>query len=78
MCLDYEFQVVRNLKTYNTCTIFSDSESRALVASSKIKIEGSFTMALAIAILCFCPPLKVTPRSPRTVSYLDGNPLIKL
>ena len=47
-----------------TCTIFSDSESRALVASSKIRIEGSFTMALAIAILCFCPPENNVPPLP--------------
>uniref|UniRef100_A0A224Y5I2 Putative secreted protein n=1 Tax=Panstrongylus lignarius TaxID=156445 RepID=A0A224Y5I2_9HEMI len=50
------------------CTIFSDSGSSALVASSRIKIDGSLIKALAIAILCFCPPDIVIPRSPRTVS----------
>uniref|UniRef100_A0A2P2QRJ5 Uncharacterized protein n=1 Tax=Rhizophora mucronata TaxID=61149 RepID=A0A2P2QRJ5_RHIMU len=39
-----------------SCTILSDSASSALVASSKSNIRGSFKIALAIAILCFCPP----------------------
>uniref|UniRef100_A0A0D3EPU3 Uncharacterized protein n=2 Tax=Oryza TaxID=4527 RepID=A0A0D3EPU3_9ORYZ len=32
------------------------SISNALVASSSNKILGFFIIALAIAILCFCPP----------------------
>jgi len=39
-----------------------------LVASSNISIAGFFKIALAIAILCFCPPETVTPRSPTIVS----------
>ena len=50
----------------------SDSESRAEVASSRIKIGESFNIALAIAILCLCPPDKRTPSSPTTVSYPSG------
>mmetsp|Transcript_24540 Transcript_24540/g.31214 ORF Transcript_24540/g.31214 Transcript_24540/m.31214 type:complete len:99 (+) Transcript_24540:52-348(+) len=46
------------------CTAYSDAASRALVASSNTKILGFFTMARAMAILCFCPPDKVIPRSP--------------
>jgi len=38
-----------------------------LVASSKISIAGFFKIALAMAILCFCPPETVTPRSPTIV-----------
>ncbi|KVI07619.1 Protein of unknown function DUF1602, partial [Cynara cardunculus var. scolymus] len=34
----------------------SNAESSALVASSSKRIGGFFNMALAIAILCFCPP----------------------
>lgn len=39
-----------------SCTILSDCESSALVASSRSKIFGSLINALAMAILCFCPP----------------------
>lgn len=47
-----------------------------LVASSKIKIAGFLIKALAIAILCFCPPDMATPRSPTIVSYPLGKLLI--
>lgn len=39
-----------------SCTTRSDLESNALVASSKRRILGFFMIALAMAILCFCPP----------------------
>ncbi|OAY66671.1 hypothetical protein ACMD2_02109 [Ananas comosus] len=39
-----------------SCTYFSDSRSSALLASSSNKILDRFSMARAIAILCFCPP----------------------
>ncbi|KAF8087755.1 hypothetical protein N665_0568s0016 [Sinapis alba] len=39
-----------------SCTMLSELASRALVASSSNRIFGSFNIALAIAILCFCPP----------------------
>jgi hypothetical protein len=42
-----------------SCTSFSLLGSRALVASSKMRILGFFTKALAIAILCFYPPDKL-------------------
>lgn len=42
----------------------SDSESRALVASSSRRITGFFMMALAMAIRCFCPPERSAPFSP--------------
>uniref|UniRef100_A0A0E0G315 Uncharacterized protein n=1 Tax=Oryza nivara TaxID=4536 RepID=A0A0E0G315_ORYNI len=47
-----------------SCTMRSDSVSNALVASSRSRILGDFRIALAIAILCFCPPDIWTPRSP--------------
>mmetsp|Transcript_83665 Transcript_83665/g.167577 ORF Transcript_83665/g.167577 Transcript_83665/m.167577 type:complete len:99 (+) Transcript_83665:2134-2430(+) len=50
------------------CTTFSEFASSALVASSKIRIEGSRTTARAIAIRCFCPPDNWTPFSPTSVS----------
>ena len=43
------------------------------MASSKIKILGFFKIALAIAILCFCPPDNWIPRSPTSVFSLSGN-----
>ena len=42
--------------------------STALNESSKIRIGEFLINALAIEILCFCPPDTVTPRSPNTVS----------
>ena len=41
--------------------------SRADTASSQIIISGLSAKALAMAILCLCPPDKVTPLSPTTV-----------
>ena len=41
-----------------SCTSFSDLGSKAEVASSKMRIFGFLMMALAMAILCFYPPLK--------------------
>lgn len=47
-----------------------------LVASSKIKIDGLFNKALAIAIRCFWPPESCAPFSPTCVLYLFGNFII--
>ncbi|MCO5594159.1 hypothetical protein L7F22_048182 [Adiantum nelumboides] len=58
------------------CTTFSDSASRADVASSSSKIAGFFSTARAIATLCFCPPDSCTPLSPTCVLYPAGNPLM--
>mmetsp|Transcript_13635 Transcript_13635/g.13657 ORF Transcript_13635/g.13657 Transcript_13635/m.13657 type:complete len:124 (-) Transcript_13635:941-1312(-) len=49
-------------------------ESSALVASSKIRIFGFLMRALAIAILCFCPPLSMLPLIPTCLS----NPSVYL
>ena len=38
---------------------------------------GFLMSALAIAILCFCPPETVTPLSPRTVAYPSGKDVMK-
>ena len=53
---------------------FSVFGSKALVASSKIKIFGFLYIALAIAILCFWPPDIFIPSLPTLVS----KPLSKL
>jgi len=45
----------------------SNSLSIAFVASSNINTEGSWYSALAIPILCFCPPDNLTPLSPTIV-----------
>jgi len=55
----------------------SVSASRLDVASSKIRSSGIIMTALAMAILCFCPPDNVIPRSPTIVSYLSGRLSIK-
>ena len=52
------------------------SASSALVASSSIITFGFNTNALAIAILCFCPPENDDPRLPTLVSIPSGRELI--
>ena len=49
------------------CTICSDSESSADVASSRSRIFGLRTSARAIATRCFWPPLSLPPRMPTSV-----------
>mmetsp|Transcript_11233 Transcript_11233/g.19798 ORF Transcript_11233/g.19798 Transcript_11233/m.19798 type:complete len:82 (-) Transcript_11233:1856-2101(-) len=55
----------------------SETLSRALVASSRMRILGSRSMARAIAIRCFCPPLMVLPASPTKVSKPSGCSMMK-
>ena len=55
------------------CTISSESASKDDVASSSRIIGDFFSIALAIDILCFCPPESLTPFSPIKVSYLFGS-----
>jgi len=52
--------------------------STALVESSNINIFGFLSNALAIQILCFCPPDTFVPPWSNTVWYLSGNSCIKL
>mmetsp|Transcript_8715 Transcript_8715/g.10925 ORF Transcript_8715/g.10925 Transcript_8715/m.10925 type:complete len:127 (-) Transcript_8715:693-1073(-) len=68
--LDLSLEIMLSMAS---CTMASDSASSALVASSSRRIFGRRTSALAIAILCFCPPLSWTPRSPTSVSYFIGR-----
>ena len=51
--------------------------STALVASSSTSTRGSVINALASASRCRCPPDRVRPRSPITVSYPSGNASMK-
>ncbi len=67
--------ITRSRASWTTC---SDSASKALVASSSSKIFGSFTIALAIATLCFCPPESCTPRSPTVVLNPSGSAVMNL
>uniref|UniRef100_A0A7C9F2E3 Uncharacterized protein n=1 Tax=Opuntia streptacantha TaxID=393608 RepID=A0A7C9F2E3_OPUST len=69
--------VVRPLMSLSSASwsTHSDSASRALVASSSRRMAGSLSTALAMAILCFCPPESWTPRSPTAVLYPSGNAL---
>mmetsp|Transcript_13148 Transcript_13148/g.30303 ORF Transcript_13148/g.30303 Transcript_13148/m.30303 type:complete len:124 (-) Transcript_13148:979-1350(-) len=50
------------------CTFFSADESSAEVASSSSRTSGFFTIALAIATRCFCPPESCEPPCPTFVS----------
>mmetsp|Transcript_14830 Transcript_14830/g.32579 ORF Transcript_14830/g.32579 Transcript_14830/m.32579 type:complete len:160 (-) Transcript_14830:2744-3223(-) len=59
------------------CTTFSESLSSAEVASSRSRTFGLLTIARAMAILCFCPPLNPPPPSPTSVSYPLAIPMIK-
>ena len=52
--------------------------SKALVASSKIKILHSLYKALAIPILCLCPPLSLEPDSPINVLVPEGSEFTNL
>ncbi len=60
-----------------SCTCASDSESRALVASSSISNLGFFKNTLAIEIRCFCPPDSPVPLSPIMVFQPSGKFFIK-
>ena len=51
----------------------SFSESRLLVASSRINKDGLRSKARARAKRCLSPPDRRTPRSPRTVSMPSGS-----
>ena len=41
--------------------------------SSRSRTDGFLMRALAMAILCFCPPLIDPPFVPTSVSYLSGS-----
>jgi hypothetical protein len=71
-------QQIRRCPFVLTCTRYSLSASRALVASSRRSTRGFISKALAMAILCFCPPDNLIPRSPTTVLYWSGKPHMKL
>lgn len=67
------------LKNWNDCWVFSNAHSEwkekqqdKQGLSSYMSNEGCINNALAIAILCRCPPLSFTPRSPITLSYPFG------
>mmetsp|Transcript_96221 Transcript_96221/g.272431 ORF Transcript_96221/g.272431 Transcript_96221/m.272431 type:complete len:130 (-) Transcript_96221:922-1311(-) len=56
---------------------FSDVLSRALVASSRKRVDAPLTSARAIAIRCFCPPDIFSPPAPTSVSSLSSRPFTK-
>ena len=58
-------------------TFSSESASSEEVASSKRIIGVFFKIALAMEILCFCPPESLIPFSPTNVSYFFDKPSIK-
>lgn len=64
------FLVSNRRLSWINCSV---TESKALVASSKITIGAFFNIALAIAILCLCQPDSLTPLSPTNVWYCSGN-----
>mmetsp|Transcript_25962 Transcript_25962/g.76096 ORF Transcript_25962/g.76096 Transcript_25962/m.76096 type:complete len:99 (+) Transcript_25962:119-415(+) len=50
------------------CTMRSLSESRADVASSRMRMDGRLRIARAMAMRCFCPPESWLPPWPTSVS----------
>mmetsp|Transcript_5844 Transcript_5844/g.10524 ORF Transcript_5844/g.10524 Transcript_5844/m.10524 type:complete len:104 (+) Transcript_5844:142-453(+) len=72
--------VVRPLITRSSasCTMYSESASSALVASSSSRMLGLRTRARAMAMRCFCPPDICTPFSPQLVWYPAGSSEMKL
>mmetsp|Transcript_26553 Transcript_26553/g.26216 ORF Transcript_26553/g.26216 Transcript_26553/m.26216 type:complete len:87 (+) Transcript_26553:184-444(+) len=61
--------MIVNFSCFSTsCRLDSTTVSKALVASSKTKIFGFLIRALAMATLCFCPPLSLLPLSPTSLS----------
>ncbi len=54
-------------------TLLSDSVSSEAVASSMMMIGASFSIALAMDILCLSPPESLLPFSPITVPYPSGR-----
>ena len=59
------------------CSSASFSGSTLAVASSKITMGASFSMARAMEMRCFSPPESEPPPSPKTVSYPSGSAMIK-
>jgi hypothetical protein len=53
-------------------TSVSDSASRALVASSRMRMSGFLMRARAMAMRCFWPPESWVPRAPTWVSRPSG------
>lgn len=72
----YQVRYKKNIKIIGVVCKALNWNLSDLVASSKISIDGFFRIALAIAILCFCPPETVTPRSPIIVLYPFGKEVI--
>lgn len=62
--------IVLSLRFSNSRWIseFSKPLSIAAVASSRMKIGASLTAALTSEIFCSCPPLRLFPRGPASVS----------
>jgi len=66
--------VCRPWRARSLCRICrSVAVSTAESASSKTRIGGSCNSARAIAVRCFCPPLRVMPRSPTFDSKPSGK-----
>mmetsp|Transcript_23193 Transcript_23193/g.22343 ORF Transcript_23193/g.22343 Transcript_23193/m.22343 type:complete len:103 (+) Transcript_23193:532-840(+) len=61
-----------------SCIEDSVSVSRDEVASSNKTIGASLSKHLAMATLCFSPPLNFNPLSPTLVANPSGNRSIKL
>jgi hypothetical protein len=51
----------------------NEADAECEGTSSKRSTDGFLMRALAMAILCFCPPLIDPPLVPTSVSYLSGS-----
>ena len=58
--------------------MWREGEGEGKIPSSKIKMSGFLTNALAIAIRCFCPPESCAPRGPTDVSSPSGKSSMNL
>ena len=51
----------------------NEGDVECVRTSSRSSTDGFLMRALAMAILCFCPPLIDPPFVPTSVSYLSGS-----
>ena len=51
----------------------NETDVECVRTSSRSSTDGFLMRALAMAILCFCPPLIDPPFVPTSVSYLSGS-----
>jgi hypothetical protein len=75
---DYVAIMLYAYNTYAITVIIAPSSiSSKMQYPPSSKIDGFLSIALAIAILCFCPPLSNALFSPTSVAYPSANDVMK-